>query len=187
MNDLLFRALSVIKDIDGVVDPVTGEVYEPIYDRASMKIEKARKMAAEGEISKGVIYYGESLLKNFGSVLPPDRRESIKRKMKQLEEMDEYGTYEENVKALNNLHKAIKKVGVVNDLMQIKKAGEICMETDPARAPKFFRAITDFMEMYAKKDPGKAFSMLDEIMPEVSQVVQEYESKSGRIYTDISR
>jgi molecular chaperone DnaK len=187
MEDLLQRSLSVIGDIDRVIDPSMGEVDEVMYERALMKIEKARRLAAEDRVSSGAVNYGESVLMNFGLAIPMKDKENIRKKIKRLQEIDESGTYEENIKAIDDLQRAYKKLGIVNDLMEIKKAGDICVSAYPAKAAKFFRAIEDFMEAFARNDKEKALGIIDEIMPEAYDIVAEDESKSGTIYTDISR
>ena len=51
-------------------------------------------------------------------------------------------------KPLMNLHAELNKMGVVNNLMNIRKAGEICEEKDPSRASEFFRAIDDILKAF---------------------------------------
>ncbi len=71
--------------------------------------------------------------------------------------------------------------------MEIEKAGEFCTESDPARAPKFFRAFDDIIHAIETQDPDRAQSMLKEIMPEALQVVASHETRSGVIYKDIRK
>ena len=101
--------------------------------------------------------------------------------------MDEEGSYEENIQAINDLQKVFKKLGVVNDLMEIKKAGTICMNSDPSKAPKFFRAIEHIMNAAVTNDRENAVKLLNEIMPDVYDVVDQYESKTTIIHKDITK
>jgi molecular chaperone DnaK len=185
--DLLYRSLSAIKDINRVVNPETGEVDEALYERASLKVEKARKMAARGHGSKPTIYYAKSVLSAFGPAIPQKKQTLIRKGIKRLEEMDEHGTYEENVRALKHLDDALGDLGAVNGLMEIRKAGAICMKTDPAKAPKFFRYITDILEAFREKDPGRASVLLEEIWPETRTIVEKCEAKTSVIYKDITK
>ncbi|MBW2308988.1 MAG: Hsp70 family protein [Deltaproteobacteria bacterium] len=185
--DLLHRALSAIKDINKVVDHETGEVDEPVYERAALKIEKARRMAAEGHTTKTSIYYGEAVLQDFGPAIHPDDQATIRKKMRRLEEMDEHGNYEENVQALEDLQDSLNKLGVVNELMEIQKAGDFCIETDPAKAPKFFRSIENILTAFKENDRHRAVALLKEILPEAYKIVNEYESKTGVIFKDIKK
>jgi len=187
VEDLLHRSLSAIKDINEVVDSATGELDEPIYERAATKIDKARRMAEEGHISISSIYYGRSVIDDFSPALSSKEKNAIQKKIKHLEEMDEYGSYEENLQAIDDLQRTLRGLGLINHLMELRKAGDFCMDTDPGKAPKFFRAIEDILSAISKGDNEQAAEILKKITPEVHQIVQEHESKTGVIYKDISK
>jgi molecular chaperone DnaK len=185
--DFLYRSLSIIKNIHTVVNQKTGEVDEPMYKLSAMKIEKADRMAAEGHNSKTSIYYANTVLHSFGPAIPPKNQADIRKKMKHLEEMDEHGTYDENVRALKNFGESVDKLGGVNTLMQIQKAGDICMETQPSKAPKFYRCIEDIMEEFKNGNKKKASELLTGIMPETYSIINKFEAKTGVIYKDIAK
>jgi hypothetical protein len=151
-----------------------------------MKIEKARRMASEDRHSRASIYYGESVIKDFGPLIPPREKDTILRQIRRIEQMDEYGTYEENVMAIDDLQRTYKKLGIVNELVEIRKAGDFYAETDPGKASRFYRAIDDILSATVKEDKVKAIHVLDEVMPEVLRVVEEHESKTAKIHKDIS-
>ena len=185
--DLLYRALSAVRDINRVVAPETGRVDEKMYECADLKIQKAKRMASEGHSSKPVIYYAKNALGDFSSAISPQTQEAIRKKIDHLEKMDEKGTFEENVKAIDNLHTELNKMGVVNQLMYIQKAGDACEEKDPSGAGKFFRAVGDILRAYQAEDVSKAVELLAKIYPEAEAVVDDYEGKAGVIYKDITR
>ncbi|RLB31438.1 MAG: hypothetical protein DRG87_02450 [Deltaproteobacteria bacterium] len=185
--DLLHRSLSAIKDINRLVNPETDEVDEALYERATIKVEKAKKMAALGHSSKPAIYYAESVLSGSGPAIPPSKQEVIGKAIQRLEEMDEHGSLEENIQALKDLDDALGNLGAVNELMEIKKAGDICMKSDPAKAPKFFRYIDDIIKAFGEGDPHRASGLLEEIWPEASAIVKDFEAKPGVIYKDITK
>ncbi len=188
MIDLLQRALSSIRDINASIDPETDKVNEKFFRRAELKIEKARKMAAEGHAGKATILYAESALGGFSAAIRPNTREEIRAKIRHLEETDEEGSYEDNVKALEELDKVLSdKLGVVGILMQIEKAGGHYQKTNPAKAAKFFQYIADILQAFEKGDAQKARTLLDEIMPEVGEAVQASEAETRPIYKDIAR
>ncbi|MBW2076774.1 MAG: hypothetical protein JRI71_04360 [Deltaproteobacteria bacterium] len=101
--------------------------------------------------------------------------------------MDEHGSLEENIQALKDLDDALGNLGAVNELMEIKKAGDICMKSDPAKAPKFFRYIDDIIKAFGEGDPHRASGLLEEIWPEASAIVKDFEAKPGVIYKDITK
>ena len=185
--DLLIRALSAIKDINRVVDPETGRLDEQLYERADLKIKKAGRMAAEGRGSKPLIYYAEDALLSFANFIPRSRKKTIREKIDHLKKMDEQGTYEENVKAVDDLDSALDELGGINALMQIQKAGELCTENDPSRAAKFFRAIEDILKVSAEKGEKEANAQIEGIWPEAQAVIKKYDRKTGIIHKDITR
>jgi hypothetical protein len=171
-----------------VVSAETGEVNEKLYEKALLKADKARKLAAEGFSGRSTFYYAESALEDFGPAIPPKTRAVIQKSMERLNAMDERGTYEENVRAIDSLNEVLnKKLGVVNTLMEIQKAGDFCMETNPSKAPKFYQSIENILKAFKKNEPEKAMTIIKEIMPETYQIVDEYEARAGKVYKDIRK
>jgi len=187
MLDLLYRSLAAIRDINQVVEPEKETVNENIYDRAFLKIDKARRMAQQGESSMPAIFYAESLLDSFGSLISHKERRSIRKKMAYLQEMDEKGDYKENLDALNDFRKAVNDLGGVNTLMQVRKAGDICMQTDPGKANKYYRFIDEFIALFKKGEVDKASDKLREIIPEVQEITMKFAQESSVIHKDIAK
>lgn len=187
MLDLLYRSLAAIRDINQVVDPEKETVNETIYDRAFLKIDKARRMAQQGESSMPAIFYAESLLDSFGSLISHKERRNIRKKMAYLQEMDEKGDYKENLDALNDFRKSVNDLGGVNTLMQVRKAGDICMQTDPGKANKYYRFIDEFIALFKKGEVDKASEKLREIIPEVQEITMKFAQESSVIHKDIAK
>ena len=189
MMDLMYQVLSVIKDINCVVDPETKKVDEQAFERALMKIDKARRMAADDITTKPVIFYADDLLDSFGRLIPADTQSAIAQKVCHLKEMSENGTYEQHRTAVEVLLKLLrsKELDFVSALMDIKEAGEYCQETDPTAASKYFRSVEDLVEAYYKQDIDKVRSVLDSIMPEALSIVDGQHNRRGEIYKDIRR
>ncbi|MCP4111978.1 MAG: Hsp70 family protein [Desulfobacteraceae bacterium] len=188
MMDLTHRSLSVIRDINMVVDPETGDLNETMYEKAANKTDKAGKIAAEGQSPRGVINYSEIVLRDFAPAIPHRVRAEIRKSVKRLEAMEERGTFEENLKAAKDLNNVLNdKLGVVNLLMEIQKAGYISAETNPSKAPRFFQSINDILGAFKERDEEKAISIIQEVMPEVEKVVKNHHTKSGMIHKDITK
>ncbi|OQY59488.1 MAG: hypothetical protein B6245_06475 [Desulfobacteraceae bacterium 4572_88] len=186
--DLTYRALSAISDINKVIAEDTGELDEATYERAELKTEKARKMADEGHSGRSTLYYAQAAIEDFGPAIPPKNKAAIEKSMRHLREMDEQGSYEENLDAISDLNNALnEKLGVVNQLMEIQKAGDFCMETDPSKAPKFYQSIENILAAYKRNATDKAVSLIREIMPEAYGVVDKYEARSSKIHKDIRK
>jgi molecular chaperone DnaK len=185
--DLLMRALSAIKDANRVVDPETGRLDEQLYERANLKIKKAGRMATEGRESRPLIYYAKNALFSFGSFISEDKKRAVLKKVEHLKEMDEQGSYEENVQAIDDLDSALDRLGGINLLMEIQKAGDLCTENEPSRAAKFYRAIEDILKAFAEQDDKEANAQIEGIWPEARAVIKKYDRKTGVIYKDITR
>ncbi len=75
----------------------------------------------------------------------------------------------------------------MNLLMEIRNAGEICLDKHPAKAPKFFRYIQDILKAVSEGDHDKTVSLFNEILPEASAIRDEDYNKTGTIYKDIRK
>jgi len=187
MLDLLYRSLTAVRDINQVIDPEKETVNESLYERASLKIDKAGKMADQGESSMPAIFYAESLLDSFGSLISHKERKKIRKKMAHLKEMDENGGYQENMDALNGFRDAVNDLGGVNTLMQVRKAGDICMQTDPGKANKYYRCIDEFIALFKKGEVDKASEKLRDIIPEVQEITMQFAQETSIIHKDIAK
>jgi len=185
--DLLYRSLTAVRDINKVVDPEKETVNKDVYERASLKIDKAKRMAEQGESTMPAIFYAESLLDSFGSLISHKERKKIRKKMAYLQEMDEKGTYQENLDALNSFRDAVNDLGGVNTLMQVRKAGDICMQTDPGKANKYYRCIDEFIALFKKGEVDKASDKLRDIIPEVQDITMQFAQQTSVIHKDIAK
>ena len=75
----------------------------------------------------------------------------------------------------------------VNTLMQIKKAGEHCETHEPAKAAKFFNAIEDILKAGMSSDTEKLKKLMNQIIPQASEIVEKYDASKGIFYKDIRR
>ena len=71
VHDFINRSVDIIKDINGIVDPETGEVHEEIYNRASQKLDKANKILESEESPWGTINYAKIMLDSCRSLMNP--------------------------------------------------------------------------------------------------------------------
>ncbi len=187
MLDLLYRSIAAVRDINQVIDPEKETVDESLYQRASLKIDKAQKMADQDESSMPAIFYAESLLDSFGTLISHKERKKIRNKMAHLKDMDENGTYQENLDALNDFRDSVNELGGVNTLMQVRKAGDICMQTDPGKANKYYRCIDDFIALFKKGEVDLASEKLRDIIPEVQEITMQFALQTSVIHKDIAK
>ncbi|MBI4678869.1 MAG: Hsp70 family protein [Elusimicrobia bacterium] len=186
-EDFTCRAVSAIADIHKVVHPETDAVDEATHDLAQLKIEKAQRMAKEGRTSRPMISYAQVALDNFGPFIKPKTREAMLKKIKCLEDMDERGSFEENVQAAKDLNEVLDRLGRVNMLMEIRKAGNYCEEADPAKAPKFLHGLDSIMDAVHGGDMDKAEKLIDELCPEARSVLEPFESAPTLVHKDITK
>jgi molecular chaperone DnaK len=186
--DLQNRARSIINSINGVVDPKTDVVNEARYAHAQDKIHKAVKIAENEEAPLTLIYYAESMLNNYSVLIKPKTKERLREKIEKLRQVDEDGSYEVTMQASDALSDALDDDGLslVNVLMQIENAGEICFTTDPAKAKKFMRVISDIFEAAERGDRSVA-DKVNDIMPEVDEVLENYAMNTRKIHRDIRK
>jgi len=185
--DLTSRVLSIVKDIHKVIDKKTGEVAEPVYNLAEMKIDKAGKMMKQGITCKPLIYYANSVLSLFGRGIPSSAQASIRKGIKKLEEMDEHGTFEKNLAAYKKLDSELEKLPMINMLMILKKAGDICEDHEPAKAGKFFSAIEKLLAPAMDKDDKRTKEIMTRILPQAAEILKKYDKQSAILYKDITR
>lgn len=184
--DLTSRVLSIVKDAHKAIDKETDELIEPVYNLARMKIDKAEKMAEQDITSKPLIYYANDVLQTFGRIIPAADQSVIHARIKKLQEMDEHGTFEENLKSYKKLDASLDKLKGVNTLMTIKKAGEACEEHEPAKAARFFHALEDILKTSAQKDSRQMDKLINEIIPQAHEILDNYDSNTGIIHKDIT-
>jgi molecular chaperone DnaK len=186
--DLQNRARSLIQSINGIVDPKNDTVDEQRYEQARNQIYKAVKIAANEEAPLTQLYYAESMLDDYGVLIEPRIQEQLRDKIERLRQVDENGSYEQTMRASSALSAALddKRLAQVNTLMQIENASEICFTTDPGKAKKFLRVISEVLEAAEKQD-GSVEEKLQAILPEVDEVLENYALSTRKIHRDIRK
>jgi molecular chaperone DnaK len=187
INDITKRIVAIIKNIYQVINKKTGEVIDIVYELAKMKIDKAKRLAEENVDCYALIYYAEALLDDFPMALSPKNQSLMQKKIKHLKEMNFDGTYEENLEAHEALDAFLDKFPILNFLMRITKAGDFCEDHEPSKAHKFYGAVSAILEAGKKGNNERVSSLLDEIMPEVDKVIDQYDFETGTIQKGISR
>ncbi len=186
--DLQHHALSVIRDIHRIVSQETGRVDETLYERSKIKIDKAERMAAEEKVCKPVLNYAYSALNVYGEMIPEEVKDSIREKIRNLEEADEHSGYEETVQAVEELHESLNEIGGVQIFMQLDNAAKICSYNgDRNGEQKFLHAKHEMMQAMEQKDTEKFQELLDRVIPDAEKVAVSFGSQGGKIHKDITR
>lgn len=187
IDEITTRSTDIIADIHKVIDKNTGNVIEPVYNLAKMKIEKARRMAEEDNCGYPLIFYAEDIMFQFSDIMTAGERGRLQKKIDHLKDMNQHGTYEENIEAIRDMEKALDEFPVLNVLMNIVKAAELCEEHDPGRAPQFSNAMGTIVEAMGRKNHELVNKTLESIMPRVREVLSQYDSRAGSIQKGITR
>jgi hypothetical protein len=185
MEDIEARALAAIDDINRVIDERTGATDEARHARAALKIDKAGKMAAGGHSSTGTIAFGEHALAVWSIALLPEKQAAIRAGIERLRRMDEEGSLEDNIEALEALQGTLKSLGLVNVLMDVEQASEACQEHDPRRAARLEAGIERMMQAMVEEDHDRIQALIDELHPEAHEVLAGVRQQAAAIVKDL--
>ncbi len=190
--DLQNRARSIIGLINRVVDAKNDTVDEAQYEQARNQIRKAVKIAANEEAPLTQVYYAESMLDDYSVLIAPEVQEQLRARIEKLRQVDRHGSYKETMQASAALSAALddQRLALVNTLMQIENASEICCATDPGKAKKFLRVIAEVLEAAENQDDcmeDKLQNILQNILPEVDEVLENYAMSTQKIHRDIRK
>jgi len=186
--DLQNRARAIISLINKVVNAQNDRVDEERYRQARDQITKAVKIAANEEAPLTQVYYAESMLDDYTVLIDSGVQKQLRARIEKLRQVDSHGSYEETMRASATLSEALddKRLALVNTLMQIENASEICFTKDPGKAKKFLRVIAEVMEAAENQDDHVA-EKLDAILPEVDEVLEAYAMSTQKIHRDIRK
>lgn len=186
-QDMTIWIVSVIQDIHQVIDPDSGQVVEPVYQLAEMKIDKTRRFSEKGITCHSTINFAQNAMGLFGMLLSSKERSLLEKKIDHLKQMNLTGSYEENLSAYEDLSRQISKFPHIVILMQIKKAHDFCDLNDPDRAAEFREDMSKLTEAIMKQDSKLTEALFHEIMPRVEKTLDRYEDMAGKIHKGITR
>jgi molecular chaperone DnaK len=186
--DLVHRVRSILHSIQQLVDPNTGEVNENLFKSIEQKVQKTVKISEEDEAPLSRIYYAEGMLESYGMFIPPARQEQLLKKIAKVREVDENGSYEETMKALEELTNLLdhREFSLAHLFNQIENASEICYESNPALAKKFISYIEEFIRGAKQGELPQEEDFLA-IMREVNEVLDEHAHCPQKIHKDLRK
>ncbi|NDY72223.1 hypothetical protein DO021_09820 [Desulfobacter hydrogenophilus] len=187
VEELTLRSADIVKDLHKVLHETTGEVIETVYTLAKMKIDKAKQLFEENILCYSMIFYAESVLEDFPWVLTDKERSALVKKIEVLQAMNRTGTYEQNVDAFDDLDQFLETFPLINMLMDISKAGELCDIHDPKKAASFYNAIATLMKAVGNTNIEMVSKTIDKIMPEALDVISKYDSTVGIVQKGVVR
>lgn len=185
--DFINRSVSIIKDINKIVDPETGEVNDDFYRRSQQKFDKAKKMLETGTSPLGRINYAKTALYNYREIMKKEDVNSLERVIKRLEEAEKDGTYEETKGLLEDLNSELDKNPLLSIFMGLNKAYCYYKDRNPSKAERFLNYESKMHECFERSDMYKFDNLLNEIMPEVLEVQRLEANEAVRIEKGITK
>ncbi len=152
-----------------------------------MKIDKAKQLFEENILCYSMIYYAKSVLEEFPWVLTDKQRSQLAKKITYLETMNRTGTYEQNLAAFDDLDEFLETFPLINMLMDINKAGELCEIHDPKKAASFYNSIATLMKAVSNTNIELVTKTVDKIMPEALEIIRKYDSETGIVQKGVVR
>ena len=187
VHDFINRSVDIIKDVNDIVDPETGEVHEEIYDRASKKLEKADKMLESEESPWGTINYAKIMLDSCRRLLNPQEIKPLETTLQNLEKSNKEGSYEETIAAIKDLSQEMEKHPMALFFMEMERAYDYYREHNSPQAERILTYMENMQACMKKSDITKFNSLAEEIMPEIRKVAELERSQTIKVEKGISK
>jgi molecular chaperone DnaK len=183
--DFLERAVGMAQAINQVIDPETGEIHERAHHQVMRQQFVAKQLVEQDATPYANLYYAEDFLADAGQILPPREQRAIQQKIDRLKAVNETGSVDDILSARDGLSEELDKHPLLLSIKNIELAASIVAEQDPAKAPRYLQYVHNIRGAIERHDLDRLFSLIDEIMPEVSAILNQYESKELRIWKEI--
>jgi molecular chaperone DnaK len=183
--DFLQRAVDIAREINQVLDPETGEMHASTHQQVIRHQAIAEQLFAREATPYANLYYAEDFLADAGQMLAPLERRALQQKIDTLKAVNATGPVDDILRARDDLSQALDKHPLLLSIKNIEMAAGMVAEEDPARAARYAQYMHDIRHAIERHDPATLFRLIEEIMPEVSQILDAYESKELRIWKDI--
>jgi molecular chaperone DnaK len=183
--DFLERAVSMAQAINQVIDPETGEINETAHQKAMQQRSIAEQLFEQEATPYANLYYAEDFLADTGPILPPREQRALQQKIDRLKTVNETGSVDEILRARDDLSQELDNHPLLLSINNIELAGSIVAREDPARAPRYDQYVRDIRNAIERQDSDTLVTLIEEIMPEVSEILEKYESKELRIWKGI--
>jgi molecular chaperone DnaK len=183
--DFLHRAVGIAKEINQVIDPETGEANEAMRQQAVRHQAVAEELVTKEGTAYSNIYYAEEFLTEAGTLLHAPQRRALRKKIDQLKEKNEQGSADDILKSRDELLEELDKHPVLLSIKDLELALDIVQRENPAKAPRYEKYLRDVHNALDRNDPDTFMRLMEEILPEVGQILRDYDSKELRIWKEI--
>jgi molecular chaperone DnaK (HSP70) len=183
--DFLHRAVGIANEINQVIDPETGEANEAMRQQAVRHQAVAEELVTKEGTAYSNIYYAEEFLTEAGTLLHAPQRRALRKKIDQLKEKNEQGSADDILKSRDELLEELDKHPVLLSIKDLELALDIVQRENPAKAPRYEKYLRDVHNALDRNDPDTFMRLMEEILPEVGQILRDYDSKELRIWKEI--
>ncbi len=183
--DFRQRVIGIAKEINQVVNAETGEANDAVRQQALRHQAVAEQLVTQETSALPNVYYAEAFLSGEGKFLDNNQRRSLEKKIAAVKEENEKGSLDGILQARDELLEELDKHPVLMAVKDLENAIGIVTQEDPAKAPRYVQYLYDIRNAMMRHDTDTFVRLMDEIMPEASKILHDYESKDLRIWKDI--
>jgi molecular chaperone DnaK len=183
--DFLHRSSEIARGINAVIDQETGAEDSEASRRAEQQLAVATELVARDESPSANLFYFEDLLAVYGALLDTEDRERFVKAVDRFRELNGNGTVEEILEARDQVHEESKKYPALSILMSVTDAADTLARTDPAKAPRYDKYSRDMHEALLKGDVETFKRLTQEILPEVSSVLNSRSKAELQIFKGV--
>jgi molecular chaperone DnaK len=187
VHDFINRSVDIIKDVNDIVDPETGEVHDDIYNRANRKLDKADKMLVNDESPWGTINYAKIMLDSCRNLMNPKEIKPLEDTLHKLEKSNREGSYEETLAVIKEMSREMEKHPMALFFMEMERAYDYYREHNSPQAERILTYIENMQACMKKSDIAKFNSLAEEIMPEIRKVAELERSQTLKVEKGISK
>jgi len=187
VHDFINRSVDIIKDVNDIVDPETGEVHDDIYNRANRKLDKADKMLENDESPWGTINYAKIMLDSCRKLMNPKEIKPLEDTLHKLEKSNREGSYEETLAVIKEMSQEMEKHPMALFFMEMERAYDYYREHNSPQAERILTYIENMQACMKKGDIAKFNSLAEEIMPEIRKVAELERSQTLKVEKGISK
>jgi hypothetical protein len=109
----------------------------------------------------------------------------LRQKIDRLKTANETGSADEILRARDDLSDELDNHPMLLSINNIEMAAGVMAREDPAKAPRYVKYLDDVRRAIERQDSETLVRLIEEIMPEVSEILDRYASKELRIWKGI--
>jgi len=184
--EFLKRSLHIAEDINQLLDPNTGNMNKSIYNKITRAHNIALDIFDRDESFIGNQNYISNFMGSFGFLLPDKDKKKVEKKMARFEEKVKTGECKEIQKARDEALDELHNYPVLGSLMDIASAEHTVSKNNDSNKVQYFNnAVQNIIESLAENNQDKTQQLLDEVLPEVYNILDNRSNEKIHIFKEI--